>query len=232
MYESICQKCVPEVSKPGPVDVSKMTKPCIYIGETSRSIYERAGEHWDAYRNRKPDSHIWKHHLMHHNSEGEPEMIFKVVGTFRSALSRQINEAVRMKNRGTLALNSKGEYNRCKIHRLTVGEEMNQTGWIEQGEQVPDGKIGEKLMMDRRVKMDKKSRRDMDGNVSVTQPRKRNNMGEIGRPSKKRKYVLVGPEWGTQAKKNQGLDCKVDESTTPLIEGNTAAAVWYSKQEL
>ena len=74
--------------------------------------------------------------------------------------------------------------------------------------------------------MDKKSRRDMDGNVSVTQPRKRNNMGEEkGRPSKKRKYVLVGPEWGTKAKKNQGLDCKVDESRTPLIEGNTAAVL-------
>ena len=80
--------------------------------------------------------------------------------------------------------------------------------------------------MDRRVEMDKKSRRDMVGNVSVTQPKKRSNMGEEkGRPSKKRKYVLVGPEWGTKAKKNQGLDCKVDESTTPLIEGNTAAVL-------
>ena len=55
-------------------------------------------------------------------------MIFKIVGTFRSALSRQITEAVRMKNRGILALNSKGEFDRCKIHRLTVGEEANQTG--------------------------------------------------------------------------------------------------------
>ena len=108
-----------------------------------------------------------------------------------------------------------------------MGEGINQTGWIEHGEQVPDEKMGEKLMMDRRVEMDKKSRRDMARNVSVTQPRKRSNMGEeTGRPSKKRKYVLVGPEWGTKAEKNQGLDCKVDESTTPLIEGKTCPRLY------
>ena len=27
----------------------------------------------------------------------------------------------------------------------------------------------------------------------------------------------MGPEWGTKAKKNQGLDCKVDESTTAAV---------------
>ena len=50
-------------------------------------------------------------------------MVFKVVGTFKSALSRQISEAVRIRGRGPLALNSKSEYDRCQIHRLTIGKE-------------------------------------------------------------------------------------------------------------
>ena len=213
VYESICKKCVPEATKPGPVEPTRVDTPCIYVGESSRSIAERAGEHWDAYRTRKPDSHIWKHHLVHHEGEGEPEMIFKVVGTFKSALSRQINEAVRIKNRGILALNSKGKYDRCRIHRLTIGEDQKNT-WKEQ---VPlndkDGTLGEQFLMNKRVGMDRNSRRDAQGNVSVTNARKRSNMGEeITRPKKKRKYVLVGPDWGvTSTISEQGLDCLIEE---------------------
>ena len=47
-------------------------------------------------------------------------------------------------------------------------------------------------MMDRRVEMDKKSRRDMDGNVSVTQPRKRNNMGRKKEDQAKQALLLLG----------------------------------------
>ena len=51
--------------------------------------------------------------------------------------------------------------------------------------------------MNRSVEMDKKSRKDAQGNVSVTQARKRNmRVGEdVTRPNKKRKFVLVGPDW-------------------------------------
>ena len=213
LYENICLKCVPEASKPGPVDSPKVGTPCIYIGETSRSIYERAGEHWNAYKTRKPDSHIWKHHLVHHDNQGEPEMVFKVLGTFKSALSRQISEAVRMKNRGILALNSKGEYDRCRIHRLTIGEDnVKTTNWLEDTPMNADnGAEGEHYMMDRRKEMDKNTRRDAKGNVSVSKQKKRNMMGEeTTRPLKKRKFVLVGSDWGnTDKPEDQGLECLV-----------------------
>ena len=86
-------------------------------------------------------------------------MLFKVVGTFKSALSRQISEAVRIRGRGPLALNSKSEYDRCKIHRLTIGKEKYQKG----GEQLLDGTIlgglngtqGEHYLMERRRQMDR-----------------------------------------------------------------------------
>ena len=105
IYESICKKCIPDAIKPGPVETPKTKTPCIYVGESSRSMYERAGEHWKAYKQRKPDSHIWKHHLVHHNGEGEPEMVFKMVGKFKTALTRQVTEAVTIRRRGIMALN-------------------------------------------------------------------------------------------------------------------------------
>ena len=49
----------------------------------------------------------------------------KVVGSFKSALERQVSEAVRIRRRGgaEVVLNSKTEYNRCHIPRLRVEEE-------------------------------------------------------------------------------------------------------------
>ena len=94
VYESICTKGNPGAKASGPFKSPETSVPSIYVGESARSIFERAGEHWKSYEKRNPDSHIWKHHLIHHEGEGEPEMRFKVLGTFRTALSRQIAEAI------------------------------------------------------------------------------------------------------------------------------------------
>ena len=53
-------------------------------------------------------------------------MRFKVVGTFKSALTRQVAKAVQIRGRSSSALNSKGEYDRCRIHRPTIGNEEIQ----------------------------------------------------------------------------------------------------------
>ena len=57
-------------------------------------------------------------------------MRFKIVGNYRTALTRQITEAVRIRNRGKSVLNSKGEYDRCRIHRLTIGTDERPDGGI------------------------------------------------------------------------------------------------------
>ena len=57
---------------------------------------------------------------------GEPPAFhFKLVSSHRSALSRQVREAVRIRRRGGAGqiLNSKCEFNRCHIPRLVVEEE-------------------------------------------------------------------------------------------------------------
>ena len=99
------------------------TPPSVYVGETCRSIYERGLEHWKSYEEGDSESHILKHHVLHHGGEGQPLFHLKPVKFYRTALSRQIGEAVRIGKRGCLALNSKAGYNRCEIPRLTLGEE-------------------------------------------------------------------------------------------------------------
>ena len=42
----------------------------VYLGESSRSAYKRAGDHEAAYRPNKEDSHMWKHVVNEH--QGEP----------------------------------------------------------------------------------------------------------------------------------------------------------------
>ena len=51
------------------------------------------------------------------------EVGMKVLSTFKSAIERQISEAVaisREEKNGTLLMNSKAEYNRCKLPRLNT----------------------------------------------------------------------------------------------------------------
>ena len=92
------------------------------MGESSRSIFERSKEHWSDYRSNKDKSHILKHHQIAHGGVGEPGFIMRTVSFYRTALARQVGEAVHIRRRGGAGsiLNSKSEFDRCKIPRLTV----------------------------------------------------------------------------------------------------------------
>ena len=46
-----------------------------------------------------------------------------VVVCYRDALSRQVGEAVRIELRGEDLLNSKAEFNRCRIPRMTINKD-------------------------------------------------------------------------------------------------------------
>ena len=99
--------------------------------------------------------------------------------------------------RGKLALNSRAEYDRCKIHRLTIDKDEEHLQWGEQVHDgtrgnVGDGTEGERVLLDRRKQMDKNNFGGIK--CTSTQSQKRGLMEgeEQGRKSKKRKYVLVG----------------------------------------
>ena len=121
----------------------------LYVGETCRSLHERSKEHVEAYRQGNKDSHVLKHHIAHHKGEGEPKMLFRAVKYYTTALGRQIGEATRIRRRGASSLlNSKGEFNRCKITRLTLenseGSNEEQKGEVEIEEIMREGAIWEK----------------------------------------------------------------------------------------
>ena len=95
-----------------------------YIEETSRSSYERGLEHSSDYKRLEERSHLLRHYFNYHKDEikfEELEFGMKVRKSFRTALERQIGEAVaigREQRSGKTLLNSKGEFNRCVIHKI------------------------------------------------------------------------------------------------------------------
>ena len=129
VYENICVQCNPGATKGGSLETLKEGAPSIYIGETSRTIFERSREHWDGVRKGEEGNHMVKHQRMEHIGELHPKFAMKVVKFHKTALARQVAEAVRIRRRGGegAILNSRGEFNRCHIPRLKLEErEQNE----------------------------------------------------------------------------------------------------------
>ena len=94
----------------------------IFIGESSRSIHERALEHVTDAQAFSTKSHIVKHWMSSHPTlPTPPEMEFSVTGMFKDCLSKQISEALRINNSADVLLNSKGEYGHNSASRLAGG---------------------------------------------------------------------------------------------------------------
>ena len=126
LYENVCAKCIPEARAKKPIGSKDLEGrgAALYVGETSRSIRERGGEHWASYKGGKEENHMVKHQWLKHGGE-QADFILRVVGSKKTALCRQISEAVRIRRRGgeEEILNSRAEYNRSHIPRLQVEEE-------------------------------------------------------------------------------------------------------------
>ena len=103
----------------------------IYVGETSRSIFERSIEHLKAGRDRKEESFVAKHwQESHPQREEAPEFRFKIVKSFRDPLTRQVSESIRIDLRRGV-LNSKTMYSRNSLSRLT----LEKTDWEKKKEE-------------------------------------------------------------------------------------------------
>ena len=96
VYESVCKPCNPGCTGKGEVEYQGEKQPSLYVGETSRTIQERAVEQWGQARRGDLKSHMVRHQALQHSGEA-PSFHFKLVSTHRSALSRQITEAVRIR---------------------------------------------------------------------------------------------------------------------------------------
>ena len=100
LYENICLVCNPDVLEDK--DSKKkgwsppLHPPSVYIGESSRSLYERGKEHWRSYRTKAEDSHIYKHQMLHHGGQEDPKLHLRPIKFLGTARTRQLCEAVRI----------------------------------------------------------------------------------------------------------------------------------------
>ena len=133
VYENVCRSCIDVTGSDRELQNVDSTVPAINVGETSRTILERGKEHWQAWRSKKSDSHIRKHQDLCHGGAEEPDFVLRAVSHHKSALSRQVAEAVRIMRRGGegAVLKSRAEYNRSHIPRLHV-EKRDEEEIIEQ----------------------------------------------------------------------------------------------------
>ena len=89
LYENVCNRCVPGAGTKEQLRDEELMKgehPVIYVGETSRSIVERAREHWAGCLKNQEENHMVRHQALVHNRE-PAKFTMRVVGSHQSALS-------------------------------------------------------------------------------------------------------------------------------------------------
>ena len=99
-------------------------KTAVYVGQTSRSMFERGQEHLYGLRSRKETSPLFKHTLEEHDSDLEIRYEMKVIKKHFSSFSRLVHESVVIERTSKAdnfsILNSRGEWERTHLPRLTI----------------------------------------------------------------------------------------------------------------
>ena len=81
----------------------------VYVGQTYRTLAERAKEHRDKLKDFSTGSFMFKHWVLEHNELLEaPKFEFSVVKHHKEPLSRMIHEAVLISDKASL--NSRSEW--------------------------------------------------------------------------------------------------------------------------
>ena len=207
MYENICISCNPGAAGGEKVEQVKDDIPTLYVGETSRSIFERGKEHWEGAKKGAENNHMVRHVKMEHKDEGAPNFSLRVVKHYKTALARQVAEAVRIRRRGGegAILNSRGEFNRSYIPRLMVKEEDEEK---DRHLRIEEKKLRCRTLREQDVTWEQLRREEMGDGAKMgptTSPVKRSKEqlegGCEGVPKKRRKklkYEVLGADWGEQ----------------------------------
>ena len=122
VYHNICLPCKD-------MEVSSR-----YIGETARTMWERGAEHTQDSLNLSKNSHMRDHMMSSHQDlleemlKGAKLFTMQIIKPARSALSRQIREAVEIASNNTrgIILNSKDEFSRSLIPCIQIDGPKNK----------------------------------------------------------------------------------------------------------
>ena len=162
-----------------------------YIGETSRSGYERGLEHLDKLTSLSNKSMMLRHVLDNHQGEEISEVRWgmEIIQFKRSAFERQIKEAVLIQQESEKhhILNSKAEWNQSKIPRFAMKVEDQDVWQME-------------------LELKKEKAKEDEFERKLRELRKERNKNRLQKdhatqPSKKRKidneeYVTIRKTWG------------------------------------
>ena len=105
----------------------------ILLEKVSTYTCERFREHNKDYQGNSDNSHMAKHvSLVHGSDDCMPVFDIRVVKFCKTAIERQVLEAVRIAYRasepGVVIMNSKSEFNRCTLPRIVMfcGDKSNE----------------------------------------------------------------------------------------------------------
>ena len=194
-----------------------------YYGESARTCFERGQEHQKDYQNAKEDSHMAKHWLEDHPGEERPNFAMKVARTHKSALVRQVHEAVLIEmaneNEEVNVLNSRGEYNRCQLPRL--GVMMGTTTIIEEETTTEElARIEEDIFQDGNEDKKRKAARE-DAQPASKRKKTWYNKKPVIKQSAKRSASEENEE-NVKTNKKARIESE-DQKTKSVLEGTTAS---------
>ena len=121
-YKTYCLKCAKEAGADEKALRNNVNSNIqFYFGETFRDATTRGAEHLADYVGETDDSHMLKHLAESHPGSEPKDVKFgmTVVKQHKSSFDRQIFESVLI-YRGKNVLNSRSEFNRCQVPRLSV----------------------------------------------------------------------------------------------------------------
>ena len=104
------------------LECKKKGKDVEYLGESARTMYDRGAEHLNDLLTQAKGKPLWEHVREDHDGEIQTSWFrMKLVKKSRSALQRQIREALEIEGSGAeVVLNRKGEWNGSRIPRIRV----------------------------------------------------------------------------------------------------------------
>ena len=161
-------------------------------GETSRTTYERGWEHLNDMACLRTTSHMLKHAMLEHTEQKLEAVQFgmKIIRTCQSSFERQIFESVLIQQarKEHNVLNSRSEYNRCSLPRLTtqIGEQefdKYKKELLEEKKQ--EEKIEQKIRTIRKIR-----------NKYRLIPSKPLNQGTKRRKINENEYITIQEMWG------------------------------------
>ena len=117
-YRITCERCL---------EAGKSSE---YEGETGANGFTRGKEQANGLRLEEENNALWRHCLIEHGGE-KVDFSMEVLGSFQSAMARQVNEGVRIqRSKADCQMNSKSEFHQHPVVRVVPVRGLQQ----EQGE--------------------------------------------------------------------------------------------------